>query len=393
MEEIISREEALAQIMNVDCYLMPEEVELDQYKKIPITEIASIGAGMSSLPTIFRTASTQMVTDADNLYRLTNDITLHAAKDGNGLLRGFEMGAKGVKTQGLFKSVEGLNTTVTTTMPINPATVCMAVAIIGLDKKMDRIIEVEKTLLDHIVAKERATLRNNIEFLSQTIKDYKYNWNNDRFLDGNYHLALEIRKEAGTYIKKYRELIEKGLTIKGLIKGDAEIKKAIKNISENMREYQIAVYVFAFASFVETILNGNFDSEYLREVSDRIEENSIQYRELYTKVYNKLLDKADATVESQLVGALSSVGNAVGNLAAKSTALDMLDIDDALKTGSEKLDRIIDKKKANELSRLENKQAVYIRPFLDNLALVDKIYNEPVQIMFDDNFLYFPEVG
>ena len=71
----------------------------------------------------------------------------------------------------------------------------------------------------------------------------------------------------------------------------------------------------------------------------------------------------------------------------------VLDIDDALKIGSEKLDRIIDKKKANELSRLENKQAVYIRPFLDNLALVDKIYNEPVQIMFDDDFLYCPEVG
>ena len=392
MEEIISREEALAQIMNVDCYLIPEEMELDDYKKIPITEIASIGAGMSSLPTVFRTASTQMVTDADNLYRLTNGITLQAAKGKNGLLRGFEMGAKGIKEQGLFERAKGFDTTVTTTMPINPATMCMAVAIIGLDKKMDRILEVEKTLLDHIVAKERATLRNNIEFLSQTIRDYKYNWNNERFLDGNYTLALEIRKEAGTYIKKYRELIGKGLIINGLVKGDAEIRKAIKKISENMREYQIAVYVYAFASFVETMLNGNFDSEYLKEVSSRIEENSIQYRQLYTEVYNKLLDKADATVESQIVGALSSVGNVVGSFAAKSTALDMLDVDDALKIGSVKLDRMNDKKKAKELRRLENKQAVYIRPFLDNLAIVDKIYNEPVQIMFDDNYIYLPEV-
>jgi len=195
------------------------------------------------------------------------------------------------------------------------------------------------------------------------------------------------------HIKKYKELIKKDLEIRGLVKGDAEIKKAIKKISENMREYQIAVYVYAFASFVETMLNGNYDSEYLKEVHDRIEENSVQYRELYTKVYNELLYKADSTVESQFIGALSSIGSTAGKIAKKSVALDMLDVDDALKTGSAKLHRINDKKKVRELRRLENKQAVYIRPFLDNLSLVDKIYNEPVQIMFDDNYIYFPEEG
>ena len=393
MEEIITREEALTKIMNVDCYLVPEDFNLDHYTKIPITEIASIGAGMSSLPAVFRTASTTMVTNTENIYKLTNDITLKAAKEGNGLLRGFEMGPKGVKTQGLFRSVDGLNTTVTTTMPINPATMCMAVAIIGLDKKMDRIIEIEQNVLDHIIAKERAKLRNDIDFLSDMLRDYKYNWNNERFLNSNHVMALQIKRDAGTYIRKYRELIEKKLHIQGVIKGDADITKSVKKIAADMNEYQIAVYVYAFASFVEVMLKGNFNSEYLRNVSNRIEENSIQYRELYTKAYNKLLYKADKTVESQIIGALSTIGKAAGNLAAKSPALDLLDVDDALKDGSVKLNKINNKKIAKELKRIESKQAVYIRPFIDNIAVVEKAYNEPVQVLFDDNYVYLPEVG
>lgn len=392
MEEIINRGASLSQVLDVDCYLIPEETNLSQYKKVPITEIASIGAGMSSIPTMFRTATTEMVTNTSNLYELKNGITLKKASDGSGLLRGFEMGAKGIKKQGLFESVEGLNTTVKTTMPINPATMCMAVAIIGLDKKMDRIIEIEKTLLDEFVAKERAQLRNNIDFLSEMLRDYKDNWNNELFLSGNYSIALQIKKEAGTYIKKYKDLIEQRLSKNGLIKGDAEVNKDVKNIANYLNEYQIAVYVYAFSSFVELLLKGNFKSDYLRKASDRIEDYSVEYKELYTKVYNSLLSKADSTIESQVLGLLSNIGKAAGELAAKSPALDVLDVDDVLKKGSKNLSKINSTKKNKELRSLENKQAVYIRPFIDNIAVIDRVYNEPLQIMFDDDYVYFPKV-
>ncbi|MBQ3291175.1 MAG: hypothetical protein IJH43_02210 [Mogibacterium sp.] len=393
MKEIINREEALAQIMDVDCYLMPEDTDLDNYHRIPITEIGAIGAGMSSLPAAFRTVTTQMSVNANNLYELTNDITLKAAKEGRGLLRGFEMGKNGIVEQGLFRKAGDLKTTATSTMPINPATMCMAVAIVGLDKKMDKILEIEQTILDRIVAKDRAQLRNNIEFLSEMLRDYKYNWNNERFLNSNHVMVLQIKREAGAFIKQYKELIEKSLKIKGLIRGDAEINKAINKIAKDMTEYQIAVYVYAFASFIEVMLKGNFNSEYLRKVSDRIEEYSIQYREHYTKIYNKLLNEADQTVESQILGTLSSISKAAGKLAAKSPALDLLDVDDALKKGSDSLNKINTRKIRNELKKLENKQAVFIRPFVQNIALVDRAYNEPMQVLFDDKYVYLPEVG
>ena len=348
---------------------------------------------MSSLPAAFRTVTTQMSVNANNLYELTNDITLKAAKEGRGLLRGFEMGKNGIVEQGLFRKAGDLKTTATSTMPINPATMCMAVAIVGLDKKMDKILEIEQTILDRIVAKDRAQLRNNIEFLSEMLRDYKYNWNNERFLNSNHVMVLQIKREAGAFIKQYKELIEKSLKIKGLIRGDAEINKAINKIAKDMTEYQIAVYVYAFASFIEVMLKGNFNSEYLRKVSDRIEEYSIQYREHYTKIYNKLLNEADQTVESQILGTLSSISKAAGKLAAKSPALDLLDVDDALKKGSDSLNKINTRKIRNELKKLENKQAVFIRPFVQNIALVDRAYNEPMQVLFDDKYVYLPEVG
>ncbi len=48
----------------------------------------------------------------------------------------------------------------------------------------------------------------------------------------------------------------------------------------------MALYQFSFASFLEVMLLGNFDEQYLKNVTLKIEELAYQYRELYTDCYN-----------------------------------------------------------------------------------------------------------
>lgn len=393
MGEIIERQAELAELLNVECYpITLDEVNLSKYSKVPMTDIASIGAGLSSIPEALRTTTSTFSTSAKNIYEEVKGITLKEASDGSGLLRGFEMNpsGKGIKVQGAFKPVEGLNTTVTSVAPINPATMCMAVALMSIDKKMNQIIEIDKKILQRIVVEEKAELRNDLTILKEIAEDYRFNWNNDRFLNAQYKLAADINRNAGKQVIMYRELIEDKLRKKSLIQGDFSVNKLIGEAASDFGEYQLATYVYAYSSFIKVMLQGNFDPAYLDEVSSRLRNNSIAYRELYTKAYNFLLEKADNTVESHTIDALSAVGEFLGKAAAHVPRFDQLAVDDALIEGSEKLSGFGDDKVNKQLKRLVRLRCSYSKPFIDNISQINRIFNEPMKVLFDNKNLYLP---
>lgn len=393
MGEIIERQADLAELLNVECYpITLDEVNLSKYSKVSMTDIASIGAGLSSIPEALRTTTSTFSTSAKNIYEEVKGITMTEASDGSGLLRGFEMNSsgKGIKTNGAFKPVEGLNTTVTSIAPINPATMCMAVALMSIDKKMNQIIEIDKKILQRIVVEEKAELRNDLMVLKEIADDFRFNWNNERFLNAQYKLASDIKRTAGKQVIMYKELIEDKLRKKSLIQGDLSVNKLIAEAASDFAEYQLATYVYAYSSFIKVMLQGNFDPTYLKEISTRLENNSIAYRELYTKAYNFLLERADNTVESQVIDVLSAVGGLLGKAATHVPRFDQLAIDDALIEGSEKLGSLGDDKVKKQLKRLVRLRYSYSKPFIDNIEQVNRIYNEPMQILFDNENLYLP---
>lgn len=79
-----------------------------------------------------------------------------------------------------------------------------------------------------------------------------------------------------------------------------------------LKDYQLATYVFAFSAFLDPLFAENFSKDKLRDVADRIERESIRYRELYTRCYNSIEESGEGAVESALLSGLSKAGEGLG---------------------------------------------------------------------------------
>lgn len=107
---------------------------------VPIAQLSTLGAGVSSLFPAFRTATQTMAADVTGLYRLANagvGDTLKVAKDGNfwGAFKRTDGSSKFVKLQ----SADPLTQTSTVTLPIDPATMMMAAALFSIEQKLGDI--------------------------------------------------------------------------------------------------------------------------------------------------------------------------------------------------------------------------------------------------------------
>ena len=59
----------------------------------------------------------------------------------------------------------------------------------------------------------------------------------------------------------------------------------MKVIESELKDYQLSMYLYAFFSFLEIILLENYDSQYLKSISKKIEDYSFEYRDLYSRSY------------------------------------------------------------------------------------------------------------
>ncbi|KQU27254.1 hypothetical protein ASG65_01460 [Bacillus sp. Leaf13] len=145
----------------------------------------------------------------------------------------------------------------------NPTMMFMATTLATIDKKLDNIQEMQRELLDFLVQKERSNLRGDLNFLTDVLNNYKYNWNNVTYKNSNYNIVLGIRQEAERKIDFYRVQITTKINKKSIFLRDQWVKKQLEKIHSEFKDYQLVLYLYSFSSFLEVILLENFKSEYL----------------------------------------------------------------------------------------------------------------------------------
>ena len=183
----------------------------------------------------------------------------------------------------------------------NPTMLFMAAALVNIDKKLDAIQEMQKEFLDFLVQKERSELKGDLNFLSDVLNNYKHNWNNTMYKNSNHIKVLDIRQAAERKIDFYREQITVKVNKKSFIHSDKDVKKQSEKVQEEFNDYQLAVYLFAFSSFLEVMLLENYASAYLNGISKKIEKYSFEYKELYTKCYDLIEGYSNSSIQSAFV--------------------------------------------------------------------------------------------
>lgn len=388
MEEIIKtsdnlqeseHKEVLYRIDDMESYLAFHEpqVDLANYTPLPISRLASYGIAFQPLVSAVQTAVTGA--GGSGLYYVdTGGKTMFQMKGTHKRIGALQ------KSDG---SVGGGQAQLTQ-LACDPTMLFMAAAMANIDKKLDTIKEMQQEMIDFLVQKEKSELKGSLNFLYDVFNNYRYNWNNAMYKNSNYIKVLDIRQESEKKIVFYREQINAKVNKKSLIHSDQTVNKRLSEVQDRFKDYQLALYLLGFASFLEIMLLENYDSDYLRGISKKLEDYSLKYRELYTKCYNEIVGYSDTSVETTVLKGVAKASTSLGKLVEKIPIISNTQTDETLIATGDKLDELNKEKIRKRMSNLIEHQSNFIKPFIENIDTVNELNNKPLQLMIDKDNLY-----
>lgn len=251
----------------------------------------------------------------------------------------------------------------------------------------------QKEMMDFLVQKEKADLKGDLNFLFDVFNNYKYNWNNEMYKNSNHIKLLDIRQEAEKKITFYREQIIAKVNKKSFIHSDQTVNKQLQAVQDQFKDYQLALYLLGFSSFLEVMFLGNFDKDYLTGISDKLEKYSLNYRELYTKCYNEIESYSSTSVQSSMLKGFAKASTSAGKLVEKIPVISKGQADEALIAAGDKLGELNASKLRKQMSSLIERQSNTIRPFIENIDTVNELCNKPVQLLVDKENLYISTIA
>ena len=353
------------------------EISVQTYSKIPLSRLTALGTGFEPVA-----SAIQQVTShgqaTSGFYKVTIPKGTHLAqfKEKSGFL-GTAVGEHGIVGQAQLNP-----------LLCDPTTLLAAAALANIDKKLDAIQEVQQEMLDFLAQKEKSALKADLNFLMDIQNNYKYNWNSEKYKVANHAKVLDIRQEAARQIDFYQEQIKKQLGKKALLHSDHDVQKMLEKVQGEFKEYQLALYIYGFAYFLEVVLQENYEKAYLSAIAKRIDEMAFQYREFYSLAYSQIENLSKSSLQAHLFGGLSAINKGAGTAIAKIPGINKSQIDETLIEAGERIGAYKNRRVQTTMQQLLERQSSCVRPFIDNINAVNRLYNEPVTLIFNHDTLY-----
>lgn len=218
---------------------------------MPIAELALLGTGVASLIPALRTVTQTTTFNTQGVYQLANagvGDALKIARNGN--FWGALKTADGASKLAQLQAAEPLSTTSTAVMPIDPATMMMAVALFTIEQQLKGIEEMQKQILSFLEIEKESEIEADVEILSKMITIYKYNWNNEHFVSSNHKMVLDIQRTARKNMLSYKKKVVELLDFPKRIVAQAKVKSTLSDLQKKFKYYRLSLYTFSIMSMV-----------------------------------------------------------------------------------------------------------------------------------------------
>lgn len=104
--------------------------------------------------------------------------------------------------------------------------------------------------------------------------------------------------------------------------------------------------------------------------------------------YERIEEYTKSSLQSKVVGGLSVMNKIAGETIAKIPVISKSQIDETLITAGEKLGTYKEKRIITAMHKLVERQSSCIRPFIDNIDMVNRIYNQSTTLIFNEENIY-----
>lgn len=360
--------------------------------KIPLDYLPSLGVAFGSIPTMFRSITTTiniptLLTVTDKLGNPLDPNVLQTFKDGSGLLGSFRDAATGFG-QARFHVQQGMSLTSVTTMPYNPAFLAMAFALAQINKKLDSIQSSVDQIFKYMRQRDKADMQGNLKTLADILNEYGFNYGNTVYMSNAHMKVLDIKQKSEQDMELFRFQVQEKLHKKSFIEIRESVSKRLDTVLDYLKDYQLSAYIYCFALFLEPMLSENFESGKLNSITQRIEEVSIQYLELYFECYEVLETSTHKSIDTIVFGGLALAGQKAGKAIAATKVGDHTLIDEALEGAGKGIEGLNDKYSNSLTEKLLSAKSLDVLPFKENVENINMLYNQPSQLAIDDKNIY-----
>ncbi len=387
--EIVRRENDLIELTEGILHDVRANINSKKTLSVPISEMSTLGAGVSSLIPALNTVTQTTTFATDGLYQLANaDVgdVLKVAKNGN--FWGAFKTADGASKFTQLQSVDALSATTTTTAAINPAIMLMSVALFSIEKELGNIAEMEKQIISFLEVEKESEIEADVETLMNIVTKYKLNWDNEHFAASNHKLILDIQRTARKNMNAYQKKVNEALKAKQFIIVRNKVNSTLSDFEKKFKYYRLSLYTFSLASLMEIMLSGNFKEEYILGIKNEIRQMSQTYRNLFGECSIRLEKMGNSALEANLVKGLGTAGTAAGKFIGNIPLVKEGPVDEFLQDKGANLKNNaigMEKKSVGVFAAIGNPGTGMLIEKLENMI---QIYNHTSQIYFDKEKIY-----
>lgn len=355
-------------------------IRLDQCLKVSFKDVTVLGTAFSQLIPALRTITVKGVGYLP-VNMAAGDVLKTASK---GLYYGAHVTPAGKSVMTKWAKID-MSRAVT---PINPAMIMMTAMLANIEKKLDAIHETQTRILSFLEQDKQAEQQGNLNVLTDILQNYKYNWDNEQYLQNHHMKVLDIKQASEKNIIFYQEQIASAIQKLPAIHLDQAVKTAAADLSKQFRNYRIALYLFSFSSFLEVMLLGNFRQEYLEQIASKVQQYSEHYQIQFSKCHDMMKQFSADSLETKMLEGIGNASKALSKLIASTPVRAKDSVAEWLQNSGEKLLLGNDEKTTRTMSVFTCEEKIGSEIFIDSIRNVDIISNQTTGILFDNDALY-----
>ena len=376
------KKELVAVFEQLEPSIISDDYNIKSYNKYPVAGMLAIGGALGGVIN----SIAQAAGSNGALYKCVfpDGVVgkLAQAKDGSGAL-GTIVNKEGIAGQARWIKAGDAGTILS-----SATSLFMAIAIYNIEKTLGEIQNLQEEMMEFLELDKESKIRGNIKTLMEIVENYKYNWDNDKYITNQHIIVEDIKREANQDIIFYKNLIEKHMNDSSFLQSDRDFDKRVGKTQRSLMNYQLAIYMYSFASFLEVMLLENFRSEYIDSILMHLESLSFEFRKLYTTAFNKLEGDGKSTIGTYLRKGASIAAKETGGLIKKIPVIERSKIDEALIGSSKLLDDVNIKRMKRTRDIISSSKYGVSDVFVKNLQTVKTLYNNPMDVLVDKENVY-----
>lgn len=354
-----------------------DDINKDEYCALPIMDLSSFGNEIANQLTdigldIFNDLLNGKIQQPKDLKKSITKNTLSHF--------GIEIKSKKKTNKSNLKDIKS--------MELSEFAIFSAILIV-INSKLTEIIAREKAIVEYLEIDKQTALKADFLTLNTIVREYHHNFENEKFLNSREAQVIEIRRNAEHSVLFYKELADKRVSEfkKGV---HLEIDKALNEIQTRFKYYRLALYIYAYSSFLDVVLLENFSKSYIDSIIEDIANHTTQYVDFYNETSKVVKRMAEKSGKSQAMKGASSITGAVGKLFNKMKADKQANkLENSSKSLTEKRVSSVE----DMMARFANNEDAGVNDVIENLIYLKNLYNKETEVIVDSEYVYIKKTA